>query len=209
MNENSSENFTDNFEKEIFKQSFDLSIDYAEISLDAICREDALKEIPIVKSLLAFYNISSSIVARHNVKKIIVFLQQFQSRTIDRQQLNKFKERFKEDMKFRNSTIENILVLLEKFTEIEQAKILANLFSAYIKEDLTWDEFKKMSFIIKNLNPAAYEILEKKVNKEHMPMTKTIEGEGFLLACGIGSTFEDQYRFSSTGEKLFKFGMKS
>ncbi len=204
-------NLTDTIEKEIFTSTSDLSMDYAELALDTLTKESLLSEVPVVKSLIAFYKVTSSIIDRHNVKKILMFLEQFHANKINDKKLNEFKERFDQNPKHRTRVLETILLLNEKFIDEEKSKILANLFSAHIEEKLTWEEFLKLSFILSNLNPWSYKFLERIVDKESSLKFKTfemIEGEAFLLASGIGSTFEDRYRMNNTGKKLYEFGFK-
>lgn len=200
---------SEKFEKEIFEKTLDLSIDYEELSLDQFINDEILKEIPIVKTLITFYKVSSSIIARHNVKKIIVFLQQIHLRNIDSKKLDAFKQKFQSNKSFKNNTLETILVLLEKFIDIEKSKILANFFAAYIAENISWDEFRKMSFILNSLNPAAHGFLENIITKkEKVTVRQNYEGEALLLASGIGSTFEDRFRLGNIGERFYEFGIK-
>jgi hypothetical protein len=204
-------NLTDSIEKEIFNTTSELTQDYAELALDTLTNESLLSEIPIVKSLVSFYKISSSIVDRHNVKKILIFLEEFHSNSIDENKLKRFKEKFNENTKHRNHVLETILLLNEKFIDTKKSKILANLFSAHIEENLTWEEFFKLSFMLSILNPAGYKFLEKSVDKNstiRMKMTEMIEGEALLMACGIGTMFEQQFKPTRTAFKLYEYGLK-
>ncbi|WP_291152294.1 hypothetical protein [Flavobacterium sp. UBA7680] len=200
---------TDSFEKEIFNKTFDLSVNYSEIALDLISTSEIIKEIPWVKTLASFYNISSSINARYNMKKNLVFLQEFHSHKIDEEKLRDFKEKLYQDNKYRNEIIEITLVLIEKFIDIEKAKILANLLKAHIEADLTWEDYRKISFALNHLNPSGYIFLIQSFNKEmKKTMIQSMEGEAFLLACGIGRIFEEQLKITPTGKKLYEFGLK-
>jgi len=202
-------NLTDSFEKEIFNNSFELSTDIAQLSFKMIIEEDLLKEIPIMKTLVSFYNISNSIIARHNVKKVIVFLQEFHSNKIENQKLESFKSKFNSDKKFKEEILETILVLIEKFIIIEKAKILANLFKSHIEEKINWEEFQKLSFVLNNLNPAAYAFLLNYIEKNTpIKINDSIEGEALLMACGIGSKFEDKFQLHRAGRQLYDFGLK-
>ncbi|KYG83495.1 hypothetical protein [Roseivirga echinicomitans] len=141
----------------------------------------------------------------------MIFLEQFHSKGIDENKLKKFKDKFNENSKHRNHVLETILLLNEKFIDTEKSKILANLFSAHIEENLTWEDFFKISFILSNLNPAAYLFLEKHVDKDSKIRTKmyeSIEGEALLMACGIGTMFEQQFKPTRTAIKLYEYGLK-
>jgi len=143
------------------------------------------------------------------MKKNLVFLQEFHSHKIDEKKLSDFKEKLNQDNKYRTEIIEITLVLIEKFINIEKSKILANLIKAHIEDDLTWEDYRKISFVLNLLNPSGYIFLIQSFNKE---MTKTMiqsmEGEAFLLACGIARMFEEQLKITPTGRKLYEFGLK-
>ena len=132
--ENEVHKLTDSLEVEIYEKTIDLETDYAELALDNITNNEILKEIPIVKTLVSFYNISSSLIARHNVKKILVFLKELHTKSLDEKKLEKFKQQFQENPKYKEKVLETILVLNEKFIEVEKSKILANLFKAHVEE---------------------------------------------------------------------------
>ena len=170
-----------------------------------------MSEISIVKSLVSFYKITSSIIDRHNVKKILTFLSEFHSNQVDKLKLEKFKDKFEKNNKHRNQVLETILLLNEKFIDIQKSQIFANLFTAHINEKISWEEFQKMSFMLTNLNPAGYKYLEKSANKDSKTKTnmiQMIEGEALLLACGIGTKFEEKFRLTRTGVKLYELGLK-
>jgi hypothetical protein len=205
------ENLTNNIEKEIFNTASDLSKNYAEIALDTLTEESLLSKIPVIKSLVSFYKITSSIVDRHNMKKILIFLEEFHLNKIDSNKLDIFKKKFEEKPKHRDKVLETILLLNERFIDTKKSQILANLFSAYIQEVLTWEQFLKMSFMLNNLNPYGYKILERIVDKNSelkFSMRQMIEGHAILMACGIGTKFEDRFKLTNTGIRLYELGIK-
>ncbi len=209
MEEIDSNKLTKNLESEIYETVIDLETDYAELALDSITENGILKEIPIVKTLVAFYNVSSSLVARHNVKKILVFLKEFHSKKVDPGKLEKFRRHFEENPKHREDVLETVLVLNEKFIEVEKSKILANLFKAHIEDLITWSEFNHLSFVLNSLHPMGYNFLEKMSREPHWSNHgRDREGEAFMFACGIGHRHGSLFAVTSIGQKLFEFGIK-
>lgn len=205
-------NITSSFEKEIFNKTFDLSIDYGEIAIDVITTSEVLKVVPALKTIATFYDIASSINSRYNFKKILVFLQQFHSQQININALEKFQLKISNDAKYRQELLETTLILIEKFTDLEKSRILANLLVAHINEDLTWSDYCTITFIVNQLNPSGYISLIKHFNKAvriPMSMREYIEGESFLIACGIGNKFDEQLKITSSGMRLYKYGLKS
>lgn len=202
---------TDNFEKEIFNTTFNLSQNYAEIAIDTLISDYALKEIPIIKSLVSFYKIQSSIVARHNVKKILIFLNEFHTNEIEPKKLEEFKQKLNNNYKFKNRVFETLLLLNEKFIDTKKSQVLAHLFKALIEKKLTWEEFFNLSYILNNLNPSGYKFLKKSSDKSahiKMKMNEIMEGEAVLISCGIGLKFENDFVLTKTGIKLYELGFE-
>ena len=159
----------------------------------------------------SFYKISSSIVDRHNVKKILTFLSEFHSNKVKKLKLEKFKDKFEKNTYFKNQVLETILLLNEKFVIIQKSQILANLFIAHINDDIDWKEFQKISFILTKINPDGFELLEAYSNKKtdtKLSFVRRIEGDPLLVACGIARQFENVYYLTGTGKKLYELGLK-
>lgn len=176
-------NIISSFEKEIFNKTFDLSIEYGEIAIDIITTSEVLKAIPGLKTIATFYDITSSINSRYNFKKILVFLQQFHSQKINIDALKKFQIKISNDPKYRQELLETTLILIEQFTDLEKSRILANLLVAHINEDLTWNDYCTIIFIVNQLNPSGYISLIKHCNKKvQIPtgMREYIEGGIFF-----------------------------
>ena len=194
---------------EIVEKSIDLSIEYSEIALDEFLKDGILKEIPIVKSIVSFYNISSSIIDRHKTKKILTFFKEFHSKHIDEKKLEVFKNKFNSDDAYRRKVVETIVLLNERFYHIEKTKILANLFISYIEEEITWQEFVDISFVLDNFHPRGFTYLKALFEVEFKDRHKDAhEGEGLMFACGIGYRFGNRFTINSLGKKFYNFGLK-
>lgn len=80
--------------------------EFAEIGLDAIMEEGVLKDIPIVSTAVAVLKIGSSIKERHNLKKLLVFLNEINHGIPNEQKRMEYQQKFQENEKFRNREIE-------------------------------------------------------------------------------------------------------
>lgn len=203
--QNITKKITENLEIEIYEKTLELEIDYTELVIDNITENEILKEIPIVKTLVSFYNISSSFIARHNVKKVLVFLKEFHSRNIDQVKLENFKAKFEKDLNHKEQVLETVLVLNEKFIEVVQSKILANLFKAHLEEQISWEEFNQLAFVLNSLNPAGYKFLYRFCEEEYY---SSREGEAYMFSCGIGFREGSRFTITETGQKFYDFGIK-
>ena len=196
--------------KEITDKTLDLSIDFTEIALDQFISNSVLSEIPIIKSLVSFYNIKNSITHRHNTKKILSFFQEFNSKKINDIKFNQFKHKFKTDEKYQTQVTETIILLNERFLQVEKSKILANLIIAYIEDNLSWDELTDITIVLDNVQPKAFLFLEKMSKFEHWQSFDFNEDicQGIILATGIGYKDGSQLWITKTGQQLFNYGIK-
>jgi hypothetical protein len=196
--------------KEITNKTLDLSIDFTEIALDQFISNNVLNEIPIVKSIVSFYNIGSSIIDRHNTKKILSFFQEFNNKKIDNTKFNEFKHKFNTDQKYQNQVTETIILLNERFLQVEKSKILANLIIAHIENNLTWDELTDIIIVLDIIQPKAFSLIEELSKFDDWSSHDFGEDirEGIILACGIGYKYGTQLWITKIGQQLFNHGIK-
>jgi hypothetical protein len=195
-------------ENELLNPSLDLGIDYAEMGLDAILDNDVLKEIPIVKSAVGLMKIGISLKERHDLKKILVFLSEFQKCNIEENQLKEFKENFSTDTSYRSKVIETITLVNERFLDIRKSKVLANLVSAHVEGYLTWSELSDLSIVLNNIHPKGFDFLHqmsKEVNWANHGRDQ--DGEPLLMACGVGHRHGTKFSVRKMGQDLYNFGV--
>ena len=83
--------------------------EYAEIGLDAIMEDGVLKDIPIVSTAIALYKIGNSIKERHNLKKLLIFLNEINNGIADEEKRKDYQYKFQNNDNFRNREIEYLL----------------------------------------------------------------------------------------------------
>ncbi|MCK4665066.1 MAG: hypothetical protein KAT68_19515 [Bacteroidales bacterium] len=197
--------------KEITDKTIDLTIDYSEIGLDSFIEDGILKEIPLVKSILSFYNIANSVIDRHKTQKILSFFKEFHSQSINKEKLNNFKNKFNEDVNFQNRVVELIILLNERFLHVEKSKILANLIIAHIEEHISWEKLLDITFVLDNIHPNGFDFL-KKMSIQKYPWSSNefrfIEEESLMFACGIGLRQGNRFQITEMGKILYDYGIK-
>lgn len=158
--------------------------EYAEIGLDALLEDGALKDIPIISTAVALYKIGSSLIDRHNFRKLCVFLDEINKGLTDDEKREKYKEKFKSNDKFRNSEIEYLLVLINRYISYDKPKMLAKLYMAYLDDSIIWEEFVMYSEVVDRFLPldSNYLITE----AETTTVTQNIGGEVVLRLVGLG-----------------------
>lgn len=202
--------------KEIFEKSIDITTDYSEIFLDSFLTESVLKEIPVVKSLVSFYNISNSISQRNKVRNIVVFFDELHKKNIDEIKLAKFKKKFEENDQFKNKVLETIILLSERFLQIKKAQILANLTAALIESNIAWEEFEDLTIVLDAIHPRGIdylkEIMMKKTgNHLHLSLNQDKSAsEAFITAAGLAMPhYEGRYRLTRLGNLFYEHGLKN
>ncbi len=120
----------------------------AEIGLDAIMDDALLKEVPILSTAIAIYKICGSLKERHNIKKLIAFLNEINKGIIDEQKRLEYQQKFKREERFRDQEIEYLLVLIDRYISYDKPKMLAKLFLAYLDGTILWEELTMYAEVI-------------------------------------------------------------
>lgn len=201
---------------EIKNKTLDLSIDYVEILFDKSLSEEILTEIPLVKSILSFYNIKNSFTNKLNTKKIIHFFQTLNSSKINDEDYNEFLYKYNSDKEYQDKVIETIVFLNERFLQIEKSKILANLIAAHIKKELSWEELSNILPILDTIHPITFSAL-KDLYESNWTINVTpsqeyqnyfLPNEALLVACGILNRQGTRVKVEKLGQQLYEFGIK-
>ena len=122
--------------------------EYAEIGLDAVMEDGILKDIPIVSTAVALYKIGSSIKERHNLKKLLVFLNELNNGILDEQKRKEYQQKFQSNEKFRNQEIEYLLVLIDRYISYDKPQMLAKLYLAYLEGIIIWEELTMYAEVV-------------------------------------------------------------
>ena len=196
--------------REITNKTIDISIDYSELFLDSFLKDGILKDIPIISSIVGFYNISNSLIDRYKVKKILTFFQEFHSKNIESKKLNDFKIKISQDLMYKNKIVETIILYNERFLQVEKSKILANLLIAHIEEKIDWDEFQDILIALEIINPKGFDLLRKISLESTWANQQSYDfyQEALIVASGIGYRKGSRFYILPFGQKLFEYGIK-
>ena len=135
------------FEYSVFDNSLsDVGIDYAELSIDSFVTNEIIKEIPILKSIIAICKIGYNIHERNLYNQTLVFLDEFNSNK-NSEKVNSHREKLKNNPQMLQDELGRILIILNRNIDIKKSKILAKLYAAYIDMDYDWETFCELSDI--------------------------------------------------------------
>ena len=144
-------NIVQDFNNSLAMNSSDIIGDYMELGIDSTLDDGILKEIPIVKTVLSIGKISIGIRERKLIKNLVVFLNELNSGSIDKEELDKHKEMLKKNSKKAEKELGRILIILEQTIDNEKASILGKLYKAYINQTINWNMFVEYSEITNRL----------------------------------------------------------
>lgn len=204
------------FSNELLNPTFDLSIDYSEIFIDDFINNDSLKEIPIIKTLVAFVKTGISINQLFFTKKMISFIKEFNSGDIHSEKLLDFKNKIENDSSFRNNAVEQIMVFNDRFIQLQQSKISAQLLISYVNGFISFEDYINLNIFLERLHPKAYKLMQSIENLNYS-IDDTFEGdrdwetESILLSSGLGTEpgdFWSGFKLSVDGINLHKYGIK-
>ena len=140
----------DDLGKSLSKNIVPVSVEFLENGIDELISNNTLRNIPILNSISAVIRIGKDLHERNLLKQTSVFLSEFNSGAIDEEKLQKYKEKLEDDKK-KISELERVLLILNNNIDVKKSKYLAKLFTAYINEKITWDEFCEFSDVTHRL----------------------------------------------------------
>lgn len=152
--------------------------DYGEILIDLTFEDGILRDIPIIGTIINISKGYLSIQDRIFSKKILTFLAQLKDipETIRKKALEELDCSKKERVKVG----EKILYLVERADDHIKSEYIGKLFAEFIRENITYDEFKRCSDII---NKAFLEDLNWFINSDCVKLT--MEESTDLINAGL------------------------
>ncbi len=158
-------NLVEDLRLSLFENTVDVGMDYAELYLDniidSISDNEALKEIPVVKTLYTIGKVGVAIHEKNLLRKTLIFIISFNSKSINPKKLEKYKKRIKEKPCYVQEELGRVLMILNKLLDDSKAQILANLYRNYVAEEITWDDFCEMTDITERMFLSDIPVLQK------------------------------------------------
>ena len=122
-----------------------ISIDFAEIGLDTFIDEGIAEEIPIIGSIVSLAKTSFAIRDRIFIRKIGTFLLCLKNVTQAEKELfyNKLNS-----ASHKKKVGDTLLLILDRLDDLEKPQLLARVFEFYIREHITFEDFRRLSSAI-------------------------------------------------------------
>lgn len=184
------------------------ALENTEVVVDQLISNDLIKDISLVGTALKACKAVADIRDKLFLAKISRFLTE----------LNSVRPEIKEDLKGKmtNNTEEArrigevVLLVLDKVSDLEKPEILAKIFLAYIENQVTFDDFRR---ITEAVSQAFVDDLRTLVDKDSVPSKSQETYLGYLTSTGLteivsGKTFDEAgnlyYELTKLGHKFLK-----
>ena len=132
----------------IGEKAFDCISSLGEVGLDAIMDEGILRDIPLISTVVSTYRIGEKLTERHHLKKLISFVEEINTGSINEDNRIKYITKIKNNPKKRNAELEYILVLIDRYISEDKAKMLAKLYLAYLDGIIIWEELTMYAEVV-------------------------------------------------------------
>ena len=126
----------------------DIDIDEWQTIIGDLSNNEIVKNVPVLKWLVALYKTSKTISTVFLIKKIALFLYQLKDIPGEERQRFLHKMNNTERRKF----LENLMLILDKHDNFTKSEILGKLFEAFIREELTQAEFSQLNYATNLIN---------------------------------------------------------
>lgn len=155
-----------------------------EIGLDSLMDDGILKEIPIISTAVAAYNIGNTIRERHSVAKLYAFIQAINEGIMSDTQRESYIDDFIKNDKQRNSELQYLMIILDRYVDFDKPRALAKIYLAYLKKQISWLDVRKYAETIDRFLAGDIEVLksQKYFNTQDNIITDSLQR---LVAMGL------------------------
>ena len=133
---------------DIIKSSelFELAKEYGEVLIDGILEDGPIKEVPIISTIVSLFSFGNSISKNLFKKKLANLLIEFAQ--VPPAQRTKMIEKINNSGQYENSVGETLIELIEKINSEKKPTIIGKLFKGFLEEEISYEDFLKLSHIV-------------------------------------------------------------
>lgn len=190
------DNLSFSMSQSITEECSELVSSIAEVTLDSVLEDGLLKDVPIIASVISIYKLGNSLRERHEILKLYHFVKSLNNGMQDEQQREKYILNFQNDQKSRNKELAYLMVVLDKYINLDKPQMLAKTYLSYLNGKITWEEVMKYSEVIDRLLPGDVELLAVGM-RENVNYQNVDDGILRLVALGLMVSFPDKTEYNN------------
>ena len=118
----------------------------AEVAIDSLLKDGLLKDIPVVSSVIGLSKTAIAVKDFILIQKILAFLKE--TSDISKEERDKFIHDIDGNVNYKRKIGEHLIMLLDRLDDMSKPEMVAKIFKSYLKDNLTFNEFKRFSSII-------------------------------------------------------------
>ena len=184
-----------------------IDVNLAEVAIDSILKDGALKDLPIVGTIVGLSKFGFKLRENIFLKKVLKFL--FELKSISQEKRQKFLKRIEASEDYNNKVGEALILILDKLVDLEKPQLIGKLFASSIREEIDYKTFLKLSYLVDNLFlPDLISLREINVGKEiAFNKKEELYRVGFMTRPPFGRIQADsknEYEVNAFGKKLLE-----
>ena len=140
-------------------EATDMAGNFLEIGLDALSKEGLIRDIPFVSTVAALFHMGQSISDWNSLRKLAAFIEQINHSICSEAELEKYRASFEREERTRNTELTHLLILIDRYLGVDRPKMLAKLYLAYLRGEISWDDLTSYAEVIDRLLPCDYSLM--------------------------------------------------
>ena len=157
----------------------DVTKELLESGIDSFLKDGLLKDIPIVNSVVGFFKLGASVNDAIFLKKLLRFLVEINSTSIDDRK--NIIAKIEQDEAYGKKVGESILMVLDRVDDLIKASIIGKLFKAVVEQRINNDTFQRLCYSVDRVYIKDIDELRK--SKKSQPISYEIKNALFI--CGL------------------------
>lgn len=151
----------------VLKNNKNIIITCSETGLDQLIKQGVLRDLPILGIGVGLIETGRIIHRNAYISRLNAFIEHFNNNITDEKKKEKIRQRILEDGAKRDTEIQYILEMIERYISDEKAIILSSLYLAYLEKMINWSQFIKYSETVYHLLPFDYDLILNKLSLLH------------------------------------------
>lgn len=172
----------------IREQVEELGLDIFESSIDTFVVDNPIINfVPIAAVVKGIIKTYKSVSNYNKVKQTLKFMEG----VLNKKQNEKYVNNI-EDPKELKEEIERTQLILERINDERLSFILGNIFRAYVKRDITLEQYEEINFVFSSLAYRDYQTMEKLMYANENGASRETHNSSRLRLIGLGLIYFDQ-----------------
>ena len=138
--------------------SIELAKDYIELGIDALLESGALQDIPLVNTVVGIFNLGGSVRDQMLASKLLRFIHQLSE--VSHKERLAMVEKLNNNEHFSGRVGAVIIEILDRMESDEKPELAAKCFAAYARDELSFEEFRRILFALERIPSFDIEKLE-------------------------------------------------